>query len=42
MIDPGGLLPEILGGGVPPGSPNLDPISNQIMSFFTPVLRPGL
>ena len=31
-----------LGGGVPPGSPNPDPISDQKMSFFTPVFRPGL
>jgi len=33
---------EILGGGVPPGSPNPDPISDQKMSFSTPVFRPGL
>ena len=38
---PGGVIPGILGGGVPPGSPNPDPISDQIMSFFTPVYRPG-
>ena len=25
------------GGGVPPGSPNPDPISDQKMSFSTPV-----
>ena len=31
----------ILGGGVPPGSPNPDPISDQHMSFSTPVFRPG-
>ena len=30
------------GGGVPPGSPNPDPISDQKMSFFTPVFRPDL
>ena len=30
------------GGGVPPGSPNLDPISDRKMLFFTPVFRPGL
>ena len=29
--------PGILGGGVPPGSP----ISDQKMSFCTPVFRPG-
>ena len=38
----GGVLMGILVGGVPLGSPNLDPISNQKMSFFTPVFRPGL
>ena len=32
----------ILGGGVPPGSPNPDHISDQKMSFFTPIFRPGL
>ena len=37
----GGLLLEILGGGVPPGSQNPDPISDQKMSFSTPVFRPG-
>ena len=36
------FLRGILGGGVPPSSPNPDPISNQIMSFSTPVFRPGL
>ena len=39
---PGGVLLGILGGDVPPGSPNPDPISDQKMSFFTPVFRPGL
>ena len=38
----GGVLLGILGGGVPPGSPNPDPISEQEMSFFTPVFRPGV
>ena len=38
----GGLLLGILGWGVPPGSPNPDPISDQKMLFFTPVFRPGL
>ena len=32
----------ILDGGVPPCSPNPDPISDQKMSFSTPVLRPDL
>ena len=36
------VLLGILGGGVPPGSLNPDPISDQKMSFFTPVkFRPG-
>ena len=35
------MLPGILGGGVPPSSPNPDPISDQKMSFSTPVFRPG-
>ena len=38
---PGGLLLGILGGGVPPDSPNPNPISDQNLSFFTPVPRPG-
>ena len=37
-----GVLLGILGGGVPPGSPNPDPISNQIMSFPIPVFRSDL
>ena len=36
-----GILPGILDGGVPPSSPNPDPISDQKMSFSTPVFRPG-
>ena len=32
----------ILGGGVPPGSLNPDPISDPKMSFSTPVFRPGI
>ena len=32
----------ILGGGVPPGSPNPDPVSDQKTSFFTPIFRLGL
>ena len=39
---PGGLLLGILGGGVPPGSPNPEPPSDQKMSFSTPVFRPDL
>ena len=38
----GGVLLGILGGGVPPGSPKPDPISDQKMSFSTPVFRPDL
>ena len=38
----GGVLLGILGGDVPPSSSNPDPISDQKMSFFTPVFRPGL
>ena len=34
----GGVLLGILGGVYP----NADPISDQKMSFFTPVFRPGL
>ena len=37
----GGCTPGILGGGVPPSSPNPDPISDQKMSFSTSVFRPG-
>jgi len=38
----GGVLIEIFGGGVPPASPNPDPISDPKMLFPTPVFRPGL
>ena len=38
----GGVLLGILGGGVPPGSSNPDPISDLNMPFFTPVFRPDL
>ena len=38
---PGGYSWIFLVGGVPPGSPNPDPISDQKVSFFAPVLRPG-
>ena len=37
-----GVLLGILGGGVPPGSSNPDPISDQKVSFSTPVFRPDL
>ena len=37
-----GVLLGIFGGGVPPASPNPDPISDQKMPFPTPVFRPGL
>ena len=47
-----GVFLGILGGGVPPGSPNPDPISDQNVIFHTrfqtrplisiPVIRPGL
>jgi len=37
-----GILLGIFGRGVPPASPNPDPISDQKMSFPTPVFRPGL
>ena len=38
----GGVLLEILGEGVPPGSPNPDTISGKKMPLFTPLFRPGL
>ena len=37
-----GVTLGILGGGVPPDSPNPDPISDQKMSISTAVFRPGL
>jgi len=36
-----GVLLGIFGGGVPPASSNPDPISDQKMSFPTPVFRPS-
>ena len=36
------VLLGILGGGVPPGSPNPYPISDQKISFSIPVFRPDL
>ena len=38
----GGVLLGIFGRGVPPDSPNPDPISDQNMPFSTPVFRPFL
>ena len=38
----GRVLLGILGGSVPPGSPNPDPISDQKMLFSVPVFRPDL
>lgn len=38
---PGGLLLGILGGGMPPGSPNPEPPSDQKMSFSTAILEPS-
>ena len=38
----GGVLLDFLGGGVPHSSPNLDLISDQKISFFTSIFRPGL
>jgi len=35
------VLVEMFGGGVPPASPNPDPISDQKMLFPTPLFRPG-
>ena len=39
---PGGVLLGIFGGGVPPASPNPDPISDQKMPFPIPISRPDL
>ena len=38
----GGVLLKILCGGVPHSSPNRDLISDQKISFFTSIFRPGL
>ena len=35
-----GGTPTILGGGVPHGSQNPDPISDQNICFFIPLFRP--
>ena len=37
-----GVLQGILGGGVPPSSPKIDPISDQKVVFSTSVFRPAL
>ena len=34
MDHSGGVFPGIFGKGVPPGSPNTDPVTDQTMSFF--------
>jgi len=41
LLVPGGVLLVIFGGGVPPASPNPDPISDQKMPFPKPLFRPG-
>ena len=38
----GGVLLGIFIGGVPPATPNPDPISDKKIPFPTPVFRPGL
>ena len=38
----GGVLLRILQGGVPAGSPNPDPISDQKLAFSTPIFRPDI
>ena len=35
-----GVVPKRLGGGVPHGSQNPDPISDQNIWFFIPLFRP--
>ena len=42
MLKSRGVLLGIFVRGVPPGSPNPDPISDQNIPFSTPVFRPGL
>ena len=37
-----GVLLGIVGRGMPPGSPNPDPISDQNFPLSTPVFRAGL
>ena len=40
-LSPRGVLFGIPSGGVPSGSPNPDTISDQNMSLFAPIFRPG-
>jgi len=43
VANPGGeVLVELFGGGVPPASPNPDPISDLKIPFSIPVFRPHL
>ena len=42
VSSPWEVLLGILGGGVPAGSSNPDPISDQKKTFSTPVFRPDL
>ena len=42
VAPPGGYSSESAVGGVPPGSPNPDPISDQNMLFSIPNFRHGL
>ena len=42
MVNARGLIRGILGGGVPLRPPSPDPISDQKISFSTPVFRPDL
>ena len=42
IVKPGEVLLGILGEGVLPSSPNPNPISDQKMSFSTPIFRPDL
>ena len=37
-----GVLLGIFRGGMPPGSPNPDPISDEKTLFFEPIFKPGL
>lgn len=41
-VEGAGILLTILGRGVPPGSPNSHPISDQPMPSFMPVFRPNV
>ena len=37
-----GVLLGIFRGGMPPGSPNPDPISDEKTLFLEPIFKPGL